>query len=159
MRVLAISIHSPHTGRDRRRRRAGRNRSGFQSTLPTRGETLLLMATCGLRRGISIHSPHTGRDTTGAKIFTRPVEISIHSPHTGRDGYTGGVIPRRSRDFNPLSPHGERQGRAYSPRGCREFQSTLPTRGETCRDGREQPVRRNFNPLSPHGERPAPTKS
>ena len=56
-----ISIHSPHTGRDRppqpRRTMAIR----FQSTLPTRGETLFADSVAA-SKSISIHSPHTGRD-------------------------------------------------------------------------------------------------
>ena len=104
------------------------------------------------RHGISIHSPLTGRDDRGLK----PDEID--------------------KDFNPLSPHGERQERAVSrgePRGISihspltgrdevweyhtfgwsGFQSTLPSRGETeCQHQGISSVR-NFNPLSPHGER------
>ena len=100
-----ISIHSPHTGRDclldrHRRRCAYFNplsphgerpiiptviiiKFVFQSTLPTRGETIQ-GCICNLYTPISIRSPHTGRDP-----FYLPIRIwctiSIHSPHTGRD--------------------------------------------------------------------------
>ena len=148
-----ISIHSPHTGRDippARRCPFCRNfnplsphgerpgvpayaaiRDAFQSTLPTRGETPLL------------HQ------------FRVAFLISIHSPHTGRDGYPPDGCPVQGY-FNPLSPHGERQPTKINRRVTCQFQSTLPTRGETKRNykvGNNQP---NFNPLSPHGERQWP---
>ena len=78
-----ISIHSPHTGRDRPAVRLrgpaghfnplsphGERPSAvsssmrsikFQSTLPTRGETGISRSPASVF-GISIHSPHTGRD-------------------------------------------------------------------------------------------------
>ena len=55
--------------------------------------------------------------------------ISIHSPRMGRDAFTRSQNLAYS-DFNPLSPHGERQ---------------VP--GRRCSKGTY------FNPLSPHGER------
>ena len=128
-----------------------RGTTGFQSTLPTRGETpacsggrwaqihfnplsphgerhpapsVLLPA-----QPISIHSPHTGRDIPGS-LQGFPMLISIHSPHTGRDA-AGGTNADRAHNFNPLSPHGERpDSRPLKPEK-RLFQSTLPTRGET----------------------------
>ena len=105
--VFAISIHSPHTGRD--------------------AESLI---SSGSLLHISIHSPHTGRDPSAASMLSRSspfqstlptrgetqlvcnslwdLVISIHSPHTGRDKF-------------------------FWERNLRweEFQSTLPTRGET----------------------------
>ena len=102
----------------------------FQSTLPTRGETILSYRSI-LARMISIHSPHTGRDA-GC------------SP----DGH-------RRPDFNPLSPHGERRGRRCrcAPAGC-HFNPLSP-HGERLKIFREPLNIQNFNPLSPHGERPA----
>ena len=107
---------------------------------------------------------------------TRTAEqfISIHSPRMGRDG---GYItfPRVKKNFNPLSPHGERHRPWPGIRPPRPFQSTLPAWGETGealgeptlwhisihspRMGRDrraamrQAKRQYFNPLSPHGER------
>ena len=58
------------------------------------------------------------------------------------------------KNFNPLSPHGER------PEPCRVyklavgFQSTLPAWGETIPHDADHHPDHNFNPLSPHGERP-----
>ena len=123
-----ISIHSPHTGRDyyynyynsrlldfnplsphgERLDKVQQpvNLEIFQSTLPTRGETA--------------HA----REEDWLTI------ISIHSPHTGRDRYQSRCI-KFGDYFNPLSPHGERQGVTAFPDAVGRFQSTLPTRGET----------------------------
>ena len=100
-----ISIHSPRMGRDDRR---------AQDAPP---------------RPISIHSPRMGRDWDG-ETFAAVRTISIHSPRMGRDSRGSHAGPV-SRDFNPLSPHGERRIRRSST-----------------------PSPRDFNPLSPHGERP-----
>ena len=145
---------------------------------------------------ISIHSPRAGRDCRypNAPLIT---QISIHSPHTGRDrlvnapivspslfqstlpawGETrsGGRRPPCRYNFNPLSPHGERQNIGYltggqthfnplSPHGERPlvqsrmtkhdaFQSTLPAWGETRLRPHQRLRQYHFNPLSPHGER------
>ena len=79
--------------------------------------------------------------------------ISIHSPHAGRDLANGRKAGLES-DFNPLSPCGERRGEIVRigdqldisihsphagrdeillrrPEACKQFQSTLPMRGET----------------------------
>ena len=59
-----------------------------------------------------------------------PGNISIHSPYTGRDERER-ILPRPSRDFNPLSLYRERHYylRYYENRNV--FQSTLPIQGET----------------------------
>ena len=120
-------------------------------------------------------SPHGERRTRHRCGPLGPGCISIHSPHTGRDR-PGWLSLAVADYFNPLSPHGERPDfDAYKQQVETEFQSTLPTRGETGPDrrfhpdkeisihsphtGRDQmvpPLRGaavNFNPLSPHGER------
>ena len=103
--LAIISIHSPHTGRDKCMCWYYKTEAHFiplsphgerlvpiifavfparfQSTLPTRGETQGF-AGCPRARLISIHSPHTGRD--------KPDD----------------PVPYGGADFNPLSPHGER---------------------------------------------------
>ena len=125
---VSISIHSPHTGRDRdllsgcvglldisiHSPHTGRDHDSPCSSLPD---------------AISIHSPHTGRDTSGTHRALEPW-ISIHSPHTGRDDH-GDLRQPRWGDFNPLSPHGERPRLTTIVGMHPEFQSTLPTRGET----------------------------
>ena len=123
----------------------------FQSTLPMRGET----TGRGLKRrspAISIHSPHAGRDFLDgilgkyAKDFNplspcgeRPIPehaanryrcISIHSPHAGRD-FRSSAWRLTMTYFNPLSPCGERLLVFITIRMRSLFQSTLPMRGET----------------------------
>ena len=101
--------------------------------------------------------------------------ISIHSPRMGRDAILGGCSGR-GRDFNPLSPHGERHYGHGGSGGFANFNPLSP-HGErrdvqdplyhttsisihSPRMGRDVPRLRlprsrwNFNPLSPHGERP-----
>ena len=123
-----ISIHSPRMGRDLQ---------WSQETFPD---------------GISIHSPRMGRDSKHA-TYNKVLAISIHSPRMGRDIITLQTIIW-CKDFNPLSPHGERPSPVPNPSGTYaisihsprmgrdgkstwsfnymyEFQSTLPAWGET----------------------------
>ena len=79
---------------------------------------------------ISIHSPHAGRDGRYLQILADYQRISIHSPRVGRDFPDSGRS-RSRRNFNPLSPCGERPM-------CYQLQFRLFY----------------FNPLSPCGERP-----
>ena len=81
----------------------------------------------------------------------RTLGISIHAPRTGSDRRPClGAAGRR--DFNPRSPHGERQGGLINE-GTERFQSTLPARGATLRILFAFHGRKHFNPRSPHGER------
>ena len=80
--------------------------SRFQSTLPMRGETSFDLHNTN-RRFISIHSPHAGRDALKA------------------------LIRLHYKNFNPLSPCGERQKYPDMTLKIIKFQSTLPMRGET----------------------------
>ena len=123
---------------------------------------------------ISIHAPLTGSDKEPDSNQRNP-DISIHAPLTGSDRLRlGQSLP--DPDFNPRSPHRERQKR---PRTSREgnviFQSTLPSQGATHREsirlllmyisihapltGSDRPCLAppsflfNFNPRSPHRER------
>ena len=127
------------------------SRNLFQSTLPAWGETGAAPEE-SLRGQISIHSPRMGRD------------ILLGNGHG------------QAEDFNPLSPHGERQkmrqkcrkgfpfqstlpawgetGRSTETRPALLFQSTLPAWGETYYALRIMSTLFYFNPLSPHGERP-----
>ena len=56
---------------------------------------------------ISIHAPRTGSDG-GLDCFHLLLGISIHAPRTGSDS-SGDYRVRNGRNFNPRSPHGERQ--------------------------------------------------
>ena len=111
MLLKNISTHAPRTGSDIFAIRQSAQKL-FQPTLPARGATLLLRVALK-RRLISTHAPRTGSD----------------------DGnYFEGVYHM---NFNPRSPHGERQHH--------------PSAGQRHPD--------HFNPRSPHGERPAPRGS
>ena len=122
----------------------------FQSTLPAWGATPVAFFSYSVFK-ISIHAPRMGSDMSSPRV----------------------LMP--SFDFNPRSPHGERQRLAAKENGKEEFQSTLPAWGATNkfkirgriiiisihapRMGSDIQVtcRRfknaNFNPRSPHGER------
>ena len=79
---------------------------------------------------ISIHAPRTGSDSVVWHPQPCEAHISIHAPRTGSDAARRTKC-RAGADFNPRSPHGERQRwRTFStlPTG---FQSTLPARGAT----------------------------
>ena len=81
---LRISIHAPRTGSDLSGRGLARLAGLFQSTLPARGAT---------------STNYSSRQA----IF-----ISIHAPRTGSDAVPA-VRLSVSKNFNPRSPHGERQ--------------------------------------------------
>ena len=96
---------SPH-GERRAAWRTTSKTGVFQSTLPAWGETILAKKNVEAYF-ISIHSPRMGRDP--APVVTADDEnISIHSPRMGRD-QPDHLRTGRSDNFNPLSPHGERQ--------------------------------------------------
>jgi len=99
----------------------------FQSTLPMRGETYVL------------------------KDVDPEVIISIHSPHAGRDSKVH-LTDKRQKDFNPLSPCGERRNQPNLYSGSPQFQSTLPMRGETQDFGKMGKMK-NISIHSPHAGR------
>ena len=124
----AISIHAPRTGSDEHDLSVPCLRRQFQSTLPARGATnhnsrssyACHISIHAPRTGsdprdathlhqhhISIHAPRTGSDSPDeSRERNRP--ISIHAPRTGSDGTRRSSCGSRS-NFNPRSPHGERQ--------------------------------------------------
>ena len=102
----------------------------FQPTLPARGATKKEKPEA-IQHPISTHAPRTGSDVAALPDSIFGLKISTHAPRTGSDGNTAGRGPEKE-DFNPRSPHGERQ---Y------QRPSSLRTSGY-------------FNPRSPHGERP-----
>ena len=77
---------------------------------------------------ISIHSPRMGRDAKMDELLTA-AKFQSTLPAWGETCWRCWTCPGKS-DFNPLSPHGERQGEGVRPRATGDF-----------------------NPLSPHGER------
>ena len=100
----------------------------FQPTLPARGATCI------------------------APTFGQPPFISTHAPRTGSDKNERRPQPRHP-DFNPRSPHGERQKSSKAQTRCWTFQPTLPARGATKALPELRKQVRDFNPRSPHGER------
>ena len=78
----------------------------FQSTLPVRGATFILLHVL-LFHNISIHAPRAGSDRAGKLYAAQP------------------------QHFNPRSPCGERPASTFGRDGKQLFQSTLPVRGAT----------------------------
>ena len=78
----------------------------FQSTLPAWGATDSGYLVPFLV-DISIHAPRMGSDERDARGGTR-YTISIHAPRMGSDG-SADPRGKDDHDFNPRSPHGERQ--------------------------------------------------
>ena len=127
-------------------------------------------------RRISIHAPRTGRDHLAAGRCPE-LWISIHAPRTGSDirysfwlekelekfqstlparGATSKTHPALTlmSNFNPRSPHGERQLHAGGVlRDLGNFNPRSP-HGERLDPDNNEVTIGNFNPRSPHGERP-----
>ena len=90
------------------------------------------MPTQAPRKGnISIHSPRMGRDMASAVSSSmRSINFNPLSPHGERQDWAR--CYRLALDFNPLSPHGERPATGNMVNGiAAQFQSTLPAWGET----------------------------
>ena len=122
----------------------------FQSTLPAWGETKPGKLH-GAEESISIHSPRMGRDRTIRRIIRPGKNFNPLSPHGERRDV--GLAIELMVDFNPLSPHGERHATTESKMTLLQFQSTLPAWGETRSSVKVGLPYSDFNPLSPHGER------
>ena len=171
---VAISIHAPRTGSDDEVPRGCRKpvhfnprsphgerhksavfirvRTQFQSTLPARGATMSKNKQA-VRTRFQSTLPARGATTPKAHPFRRK-QISIHAPRTGSDSSQKRLISPLW-DFNPRSPHGERQKQENNTQNGRGFQSTLPARGATKSSRARARQKEDFNPRSPHGERRA----
>ena len=103
----------------------------FQSTLPARGATQRNEVTVNFCKDISIHAPRTGSDRIALTASYAEI-ISIHAPRTGSDKVLDFHFLQKF-DFNPRSPHGERQLWSGAALTSWQFQSTLPARGATRR--------------------------
>ena len=110
----------------------------FQSTLPPRGATLVVVYVADDFK-ISIHAPPEGSDWNRFRSCVE-LEISIHAPPEGSD-WSFLRIPQKPYHFNPRSPRGERPAVRQQPRGTSTFQSTLPPRGATSGEKRNHIVR------------------
>ncbi len=126
---IEISIHAPHTGRDKYSSHDLTVTPDFNPRAPYGARRAAYRVICVGNCAISIHAPHTGRDVQdltfvrGSYAFqsTRPIRgatlispsmvkatpISIHAPHTGRDGVPSSLTSL-SCNFNPRAPYGAR---------------------------------------------------
>ena len=124
----------------------------FQPTLPAWGATLTPIS-CKRLKTISIHAPRIGSDCPVLVARYQVTDFNPRSPWGGAtepqfiiDSYigifqstlsVGGSDPRKFIiegtivDFNPHSPHGERQISESELTQLETFQSTLPTWGAT----------------------------
>ena len=123
-----ISIHAPRTGSDRACRKYHARTAHFNPRSP-HGERHTVQRHMIMALGFQSTLPARGatRDDCICRI---PRRISIHAPRTGSDPRRGRTR-RRNGDFNPRSPHGERQGAVRECCERKQFQSTLPARGAT----------------------------
>ena len=147
-----ISIHAPHTGRDR-----------LQAD-PRRPQA-----------AISIHAPHTGRDAAPEGGAGRPGRFQSTRPIRGATHRLAGTVlggvyfnPRapygarrrqpapltRFMYFNPRAPYGARPYLCQSATQTWIFQSTRPIRGATGSAALHHSPPSNFNPRAPYGARP-----
>ena len=128
--TVFISIHAPHTGRDKHASTKTLRTERFQSTRPIRGATsrsfLSISKVCEFQSTRPIRGATTAADSSARAFFNfnprapygaRPSTdknltgsklISIHAPHTGRDTH-------RTSDIEE----------------SKKFQSTRPIRGAT----------------------------
>ena len=147
-----ISIHAPLTGSDGGGNTWLEKRTRFQSTLPSQGATPYMEAGLVMQM-ISIHAPLTGSDPPVCAIWERLL-ISIHAPLTGSD--SGGHNGHYGRvDFNPRSPHRERQicASVFTPEVVISIHAPL-TGSDFQRLFLPACAGLYFNPRSPHRERP-----
>ena len=79
-----ISIHAPHTGRDRSRPASVLDPPTFQSTRPIRGATFYSIFSLHYCIHFNPRAPYGARPDSGSRIHFCG-GISIHAPHTGRD--------------------------------------------------------------------------
>ena len=132
-----ISIHAPHTGRDRWTDRPQPVPCGFQSTRPIRGATLFRLSRFLRCRIFQSTRPIRGATRGSSSIQIRQRyfnprapygarhnrlsdnmlcnNISIHAPHTGRDD-SGPGWTTTGLHFNPRAPYGARRS-GVSPAG------------------------------------------
>ena len=154
--VLLISTHAPRTGSDPRTMPRPACCRYFNPRSP-HGERPVCPLPPPIRRRFQPTLPARGATRREAKSAAAGEAISTHAPRTGSDVVRGGgCVP--SADFNPRSPHGERQHRIRKQTEAKQFQPTLPARGATCAGSAKGGRREYFNPRSPHGERRAELK-
>ena len=155
-RFLSISIHAPRTGSDADGCAQGDSARSISIHAPRTGSDGVIGHKRFSQIDFNPRSPHGERLYRSYYLLAHN-QISIHAPRTGSD-QTATAEQKHSSDFNPRSPHGERRERhrsspnnnyisIHAPRTgsdatrfsrCRRgeaFQSTLPARGATSRQG------------------------
>ena len=132
---------------------------------------------CPVHQRISIHAPRMGSDLLSAGLraviqfqstlpawgatrldvsYPSSTSISIHAPRMGSD--LSILFVRRSKfNFNPRSPHGERQPISLFDDTC-SISIHAPRMGSDNRNLSLILISIYFNPRSPHGERRPPSK-
>ena len=150
--IRVISIHAPRGGSDTSPRRRGYGQphfnprspwgerracaagparaKKFQSTLPVGGATSRMLQSIAYLV-ISIHAPRGGSDGSMPANICCTRNINPRSPWGERQGRAFSFL--NCSYFNPRSPWGERLRIAGPERSCRQFQSTLPVGGATGR--------------------------
>ena len=125
----------------------------FQSTLPARGATVR----AGFhvqQQHISIHAPRTGSDFIACSAFASSLLFQSTLPARGATQHHSEWRSRHF-DFNPRSPHGERQKSMRKHQASERHFNPRSPHGERRKEyivfGGKQ---KYFNPRSPHGERP-----
>ena len=101
----------------------------FQPTLPARGATVFLSRQQLSTWHISTHAPRTGSDRKVSNQDGLSPDFNPRSPHGERQ--TTVVAQSGNGDFNPRSPHGERLSEGAYVSNAALFQPTLPARGAT----------------------------
>ena len=119
----------------------------FQSTLPARGATILRLRQ-HLRHRISIHAPRTGSDVFVLSQLRRLRIFQSTLPARGAT-FSFRRVAQLDLDFNPRSPHGERQDRAFLNRRI-EISIHAPRTGSDDGRGRKK---RSKNLISIHAPR------
>ena len=116
----------------------------FQSTLPMRGATRLILQFWKHKGDFNPHSP-CGERPSSSPFLSIAVDISIHTPHAGSD-----AAYRKKYYEENISIHTPHAG--SDPYSCEQkqplsiFQSTLPMRGAT----KARPICRAYAEISIH---------
>ena len=122
----------------------------FQSTPPAWGATGALHQRRA-ERAISIHAPRMGSDLLAFIPLVMLLLISIHAPRMGSDKPEI-IFKRTNLNFNPRSPHGERQAEEdHQEHQSLHFNPRPPAWGATSAASRTVSAQDYFNPRSRMG--------
>ena len=119
---------SPHGERPDTPEKTALN-AAFQPTLPARGATTS-GDTIPPPSEISTHAPRTGSDLFLLRICVICILFQPTLPARGATSVTS-IVSASASNFNPRSPHGERQPMRWELLTNTRFQPTLPARGAT----------------------------